>query len=90
MRTKEKLALALEDEGLDDMALLARAGRYDDCESESATPIADLVSALRALGKERLARSAMSGDFDCTKEEADAWAASPEGKAVFEQLGVKP
>jgi hypothetical protein len=28
----------------------------------------------------------VNGDFDATKEESDAWAASPEGQETFRQL----
>lgn len=71
--TKEKLAQVLHAEGLFEMEKAARAGRYDDFESESATPIVDLVRDLRAAGKNDLAVRAMNGEWDGTKEEGDAW-----------------
>lgn len=71
--TKERLAQVLHAEGLFEMEKAARAGRYDDYESVSATPIADLVRDLQAAGKHPLANRAMNGEFDGTKEEAEAW-----------------
>lgn len=73
MSTKERLAQVLHAEGLFEMEKAARAGRYDDFESESATPIADLMRDLSAAGNHKLANRAMNGEFDATKEEADAW-----------------
>ncbi len=86
MRTKEKLAQVLHGHGLLSMERYARAGRYDDFESESATPIADLVSDLRTQGQEALAKRAIDGEWDSTKEESDAWAASPDGLATISKL----
>lgn len=78
--TTEKLALALEEiNAPTEMIEAARAGRYDDFKSDSATPIVDLVRHLQKIGAHALAREAMSGKFDATKEEADAWFAG-EGK----------
>ena len=86
MRPKEKLAQVLHSCGLFDMEHEARAGLYDDFESESATPINDLVAALRSAGQEGLAVRAMRGEWDSTKEEADAWRKSPDGQAMMELL----
>ena len=68
MSAKEKLAEALTQAGaspamIDD----AKRGRYDDFESESATPIMDLVRDCRALGLNKLAIRAMNGDFDAER-----------------------
>jgi len=73
LRTKERLAQVLHAAGLFEMEKAARAGRYDDYEGESATPIVDLVHDLQAAGKSDLAARAMNGEFDATKEEAEAW-----------------
>lgn len=72
-RTKERLAQVLHAAGLFDMEREARAGRYDDYESESATPIIDLVMALEAAGRHDLAERARNGEWDGTKEEGEAW-----------------
>ena len=74
MRTKEKLARALmEANAPAQMVERARAGFYDDYESESATPIRNLVSDLQANGLGDLARRAVCGEFDSTREEAEQW-----------------
>ncbi len=62
--TKERLAQVLHARGLFDMEKAARAGRYADFESDSATPITDLINALQAAGQPDLARRAMKGEFD--------------------------
>jgi hypothetical protein len=71
--TKERLAQVLHAEALFDLERKARAGDFDDYESESPTPIIDLIFALEAAGKTSLANRARNGEFDGTKEEAEAW-----------------
>lgn len=87
MRTKERLAQALHAAGLFQLEKRARAGAFDDFESPSATPIVDLVVALRAAGREDLAQQAIEGRWDATKAEADEWAESLEGKQALRELG---
>lgn len=88
--TTEKLAAALEAAACPaDMIALARRGFYDDYKSELISPISRLVHDLRVLGKIELAKRAMNGDFDGTRAEADAWAASQEGRETFHQFGVR-
>ena len=72
--TKQRLADALRKAGAP-AAMVARAliGAYDDYESDSPTPINDLVRELLQAGLDSIAKRAMSGEFDATKEEADAW-----------------
>jgi len=74
MTTKEKLADALTKAGAP-IAMREKAlrGNYDDFESQSATPIVDLVRDARAVGLEDIAQRAMNGEFDSTKEESAAW-----------------
>lgn len=75
--TKEKLARALmEANASAQMVERARAGFYDDYESPSATPIANLVRDLQLVGLGDLAARAVNGEFDGTREEAEAWAKS--------------
>jgi len=74
--TKEKLAQVLHAAGLFDLEALARLGRFDDFESESATPIVDLVVALEKANQHALAERARNGEFDASKEEAEKWYAS--------------
>ena len=73
MSTKERLAAVLREAGLLVLAEEAELGRYDDYESDSATPIVDLVGALRACSREDLAQRAIGGEWDGTAEEARAW-----------------
>lgn len=87
MSTAERLAEAMVEAGCPaDMITRARAGYYDDYRSPLPFPITQLVDDLRDTGHYDLARRAMDGDFDGTREEADAWAASPEGQQVFRDL----
>jgi hypothetical protein len=91
--TTERLARALEERQnprLDGMIRKARAGAYDDYLSESPTPINDLVRDLVQNGEHELAGRAMRGEFDGTREEAQAWANSPEGEDVFREFGRRP
>lgn len=87
MSTKERLAQALELAHAPlEMIGKARAGQYDDFESDSAMPIFELVSELRAAGLDALATRAQNGEFDATREEAEAWGKSEEGKRIFGEL----
>lgn len=85
-RTKERLAEVLEREKLQDLAFNARLGLYDDFESDSATPQTDLVRALMAKGRKDLARRAADGEWDATREEAEAWSETPEARKVIRDL----
>lgn len=72
--TTEKLAIALERIGAPiEMVRAARAGRYDDYKSDSATPLLDLLKDLRKIGAHALVSRVINGAFDATKEEAEAW-----------------
>jgi hypothetical protein len=85
--TTEKLAKALREAGAS-LAMIIRAkdGYYDDYRSPLATPMMQLYADLMAEGKRDLAERVAAGEFDATKEEADAWAASPEGQATFREF----
>ena len=83
MTTKERLAKALRESGCPPrMVELASSGYYDDFESPLATPCMQLVHDLRDLKKFALAKRAMDGEFDGTKEEADDWF-EKEGRALL-------
>lgn len=71
--TCQRLANALEGAGLLDMAAKARTGYYDDYRSPLATPISQLVVDLLNVKHEALAARAANGEFDGTREEAEAW-----------------
>lgn len=83
MSTKERLAKELEANSAPDwMIKNARNGQYDDFESSNATPIGQLVTDCRKAGLGALAQRAIDGEFDSTKEEADAWY-QREGKNII-------
>lgn len=87
--TTERLAQALEalgDPKLEPVIQRAREGHYDDFKSLLPMPLHQLVTDLRAAGHGGFAKRVMEGEFDVTKEESEAWARSPEGQAVFEEL----
>lgn len=66
MTTKHRLAAVLSEAGLANLAADALRGRYDDYESESATPIIDLVRALIIAGRSDLAERAANGEWDAS------------------------
>jgi hypothetical protein len=74
MSTKERLAKAMEEAGCPkELVVRARGGEFADFESNSATPIIRLVGELAQHGFSALADRAIAGEFDATKEEAEAW-----------------
>lgn len=89
MHTKDKLAAALRDIDLQEMADKAAAGYYHDFLSELDLPTIALVKDLERVGTTpalQLRKRVLEGEFDATKEEADAWAESPEGQETLSQL----
>ena len=85
--TSEKLARALREAGAPrQMVRRARRGEYDDYRSPHAMPIHMLVEDARAAGLTDIAERAIAGEFDGTREESEAWAASPEGQETFRKL----
>jgi len=89
MHTKDKLAAALREIGLDAMADKAATGYWHDFLSPLALPQLDLVielAKLRSVKANALAGRVMAGEFDATKEEAHQWAASPEGRRVVREF----
>lgn len=80
MPTKERLAQAIEQRAGDEksgrvrrMIAKARAGHYDEFESELAFPLTQLVNDLRAVHFDDLTQRTIDGEFDASDEEADAW-----------------
>lgn len=71
--TSQKLAEVLQEAGLHEMSKKAATGYYDDFSSPIATPKLTLIRELAAVGKKDLVRRVMEGEWDATKEEADAW-----------------
>jgi hypothetical protein len=87
--TSDRLAAALASANAPvTMVARARAGYYDDYRSELAMPINQLGADARAAGLHDIASRAMHGEFDGTKEESEAWMASPEGQAVRREFGL--
>lgn len=89
MHTNEKLALALKDIGLTDMAKQAAQGYYHDFMSPLTLPELQLMHDLAEVGSDEamaLRNRVMNGDFDASLEESEAWAQSDEGQEVFGRL----
>lgn len=89
MHTKDFLAQELRTAGLEDLAKRAETGEFHDFESPHAMPEMMLVGELAAIGTpeaDALRRRVINGDFDANYEESEAWAASEEGQAAFDQL----
>jgi hypothetical protein len=93
MHTKDKLAAALIEAGLQDMAIKAAAGYYHDFLSPLDTPClqldADLLQAGTPAARALRARH-HAGEFDASREESDAWARSKDGQKTFEALTNAP
>jgi uncharacterized protein YecA (UPF0149 family) len=62
----------------------AREGEFDDWTSKHATPEIELYHELAQ--HEALRQRLLSGEFDSTKEESDAWARSADGQAALASL----
>lgn len=100
MHTKDMLAQALRDVGLDEMAGKAATGYYHDFLSPLATPEMQLCNDLLfevhfhpeseyTEARTVLRQRVINGDFDASTEESDDWAKSDEGQAAFRQLTSK-
>ncbi len=87
--TKDKLALALSEAGLHEMAAKAATGYYHDFLSPLDLPAMTLVTALGAAGTPAamaLRDRVINGEFDASTEESEEWANSPEGQEVIRKL----
>jgi len=87
--TRWKLASALIAAGLYDLADRAVSGWYDDFLSPLALPAMTLAAELERIGTPEalyVRGQVIAGEFDATEAEANAWAASPEGRKAFAQL----
>jgi hypothetical protein len=87
-KTTERLIVALHEEHAPEWIIVKATNmQYDDYLSDSAFNIADLVSDCRkAGGLQKIINRAIDGQFDASEDESDAWAASPEGQATFQEL----
>jgi len=89
MHTKDKLAQALTEAGLHEMAKLAAQGYYHDFLSPLDLPEMQLLDDLAKAGTPEamvLRMCAINGDFDASVEESDEWAKSAEGQETFRRL----
>lgn len=87
--TKVKLGRALRLIGLDDLAVEAERGMFDDYESPIAFPLINLVHRLGEASTPEaaaLAERVKDGEFDGTTGESDAWA-NKEGLMSGEAAG---
>lgn len=87
MKTKVRLAEHLKAHNApEEMIRKAIDGYYDDYESPLATPIIQLVLDCRKEGGEllKIASLAKDGEYDGTREEAEAWF-NREGKRLLEE-----
>ena len=85
--TTERLAEALEAAGAPPRLIaLARAGYYDDFKSPLPLPQVQLIIDAGKHGLTDIVESAQNREWDATKAEVDAWAASPDGQAAFREL----
>lgn len=96
MHTKDKLAAALRELGLNDMAERAADGMYHDFLSPLAMPemhlIRELTEAMHAVKPDagqpiaKLRKRVIDGDFEASQEESDDWANSEEGQEAARLL----
>jgi hypothetical protein len=95
MHTKDKLADALTQLGLIEMAAKARGGFYHDFLSPLPTPELQLISDLGAAASRLHDRSdaimalrqrVIDGNFDASEEESEAWANSADGQEAFRRF----
>lgn len=87
--SSELLAQALERANLRVLAVRARRDEFHDFKTPHTMPQHVLVAELNGEGgraARELIERVIAGEFDATKEESDAWAASPEGQATFAEL----
>jgi len=93
MHTKDILAQALREIGLNEMADKAATGYYHDFLSPLATPEIQLAADLAAVKTPEalaLRRRVINGDFDATTEESEDWAQSEEGQEAMRNLMPRP
>lgn len=87
--TKVHLARALQEAGFPDLAARATNGEFDDYEAVHALPKLVLVTALYQRGQpgKVFGERVKAGEFDNTKEEAQAWY-EREGKDLLHETAA--
>ena len=94
VHTKDVLAAALKELGLEAMSIKAADGFYHDFLSPLPFPETQLVEDLHSAAQNRPNKMAimdlrdrvMDGDFDASVEESEEWAGSAEGQETFGKL----
>ena len=89
MHTKDKLARALRQAGLEEMASRAEAGYYHDFMSPLPFPEMELHKDLTEAGTPAalaLRELHVKGEFDASMDESTEWFDSAEGRETFAQL----
>jgi nitric oxide reductase activation protein len=97
MHTKDMLAAALREVGLEAMAEMAAAGYYHDFLSPLDLPEIQLAKDLKqaeinsrdaaqAQAINALRQRVIDGEFDANSEESDAWSESEEGQEALRSL----
>lgn len=89
MHTKDKLAQALTEAGLHEMAAKAATGYYHDFLSPLPLPDLQLDADLIEAGTPEataLRKRHHNGDFDASIEEGDEWADSADGQETMRGL----
>lgn len=84
-----KLAAALHEAGLDEMAKRAEQGIYNEFFGPLGTPELVLIDELAKVGSApalALRLRVIMGEFDAGLEESEEWAASPDGQDAFSRL----
>lgn len=92
MHTKDKLALALTEAGLYEMAGKAATGYYHDFLSPLDLPKLALFTALGVAGTPAamaIRDRVIAGEFDASTAESEAWAESAEGQETMGLLMPK-
>lgn len=98
-KTSEKLARALEDIGLETLAIRARRDEFHDFLTPHDLPQMELLNELdRALRLKahgdpvltnlirKVRQEVINGDYDASLEESEEWARSKEGREAFAQM----
>jgi hypothetical protein len=86
-RSTDKLVVALIGANApDSLVVAARKSAFHDFKSDSITPSINLVRECERNGLPSIAQRARQGEFDAGKDEADAWAESPDGVSTFRYL----
>lgn len=96
MPTKLRLAAALREtagqaqphnaEKYEAFAKRAETGEFDDFADTHVCPITQLHDELMQAGFTKFAARVREGEFDASREESDAWAASPDGQEAYRRL----